>query len=337
MFLDHAIIQIKAGDGGSGCISFRHEKFIPYGGPDGGDGGDGGDVLIVGSPHVTTLLDFNRRPLYAAGDGAPGSGGNRTGKSGEDLLLEIPLGTTVYDEAAGLQLCDITQIAEPVVIARGGKGGRGNSRFKSPTNQTPRTCEPGTPGQTRTLRLELRLIADAGIIGLPNAGKSTLLGKVSAARPRISPHAFTTLVPNLGIVELDDFTRFVMADMPGLIEGAHTGRGLGDEFLRHIERTRVLVHLVDVSPYAEQEPVAAYETIRGEIGQYSPALLDRPTLLVANKLDVPGAEEGAVRLEQHTGQPVERISALTGIGLRSLLGKVKQLLDHAPAPPPFRS
>ena len=329
MFIDHAVIHVKAGDGGDGCVSFRHEKFVPYGGPDGGDGGDGGSVIILGNPQITTLLDFNRQPQYAAQNGQRGAGAKRTGKSGDDLTLHVPLGTTLYDHKTGLQLRDITAQNQSVIVARGGRGGRGNTRFKSSTNQAPRTADKGEPGESRSLRLELRLIADVGIVGLPNAGKSTLLGKVSAARPKISPHPFTTLVPNLGIVELDNYTRFVIADMPGLIQGAHLGKGLGDEFLRHIERTRVLLHLVDVSPAAETDPLTAHDTLRGEIRLYSPVLLERPSLVVANKLDMPGAEETAARLERHVGRPVPRISALTGKGLSELLGELKKLLDSA--------
>jgi len=329
MFLDHAIIRAKAGDGGAGCVSFRREKHVPHGGPNGGDGGKGGDVLLVGRAHVATLLDFNRRPEYAATNGRHGSGSNRTGKAGDHLVLEVPLGTTAYDQDTGLQLRDITEKGQSVVVARGGRGGRGNARFKSATNQAPRTAEDGGPGESRLLRLELRLIADAGIVGLPNAGKSTLLGRVSAAHPKVSRHPFTTLAPNLGIVELDDFTRLVLADMPGLITGAHEGKGLGDAFLRHIERTRVLVHLVDVSPAAEADPIEAYETVREEIRLYSAPLAQRPTLVAANKLDVEGSEQRASRLEAHVGQPVARISALTGTGLPPLLWKIKETLDTA--------
>ena len=329
MFIDHAIIKVQAGNGGHGCVSFRREKYVPHGGPDGGDGGKGGDVVVAGSPQVATLLDFNRLPEYRAKSGRPGSGRHRTGKSGEGLVLQVPLGTTLFDETTGLQLRDITEDGQSVVVAQGGRGGHGNARFKSSTHQTPRECEKGAPGEGRILRLELRLIADAGIVGLPNAGKSTLLGRVSAARPRISRHAFTTLAPNLGIVELDDYARIVLADMPGLIEGAHDGKGLGDEFLRHIERTRVLVHLVDVSPAAEADPVTAYDTIREEIRLYSPALAERPFLVAANKLDMEGAEEGTKRLEQHVERHVFRVSALTGTGLKTLLWKIHETLQEA--------
>ncbi len=235
----------------------------------------------------------------------------------------------MFDDATGLQLRDITEEGQELVVARGGRGGKGNARFKSPTNQAPRIAEPGAEGESRVLRLELRLIADVGIVGLPNAGKSTLLAKVSAARPRISNHPFTTLAPNLGIVELDDFSRFVMADMPGLIRGAHAGKGLGDEFLRHIERTRALLYLVDVSSAAEQDPISAYDTVREEIRLYSAPLLARPSLVVASKLDLEGAEEGARRLEEHVGAPVLRISALLGRGLKEMLWQVKAVLDNA--------
>ena len=327
MFLDRAVIKVRAGDGGHGCLSFRHEKYVPRGGPDGGDGGKGGDVLLVGRSQVATLLDFNRRPEYAGGNGRPGMGGHRTGKSGADLTLEVPLGTTVFDHNTGLQLRDITEEGQSLAVVRGGRGGRGNARFRSATDQAPRKTEEGRPGEARLLRLELRLIADVGIVGLPNAGKSTLLGRVSAARPKVSNHPFTTLVPNLGIVELDGFTRLVLADMPGLIEGAHLGKGLGDEFLRHIERTRALLHLVDVSPQAQTDPITAYDTIRNEIGLFSPALLARPQLVAANKLDMPGAEDRALRLQEHLGGELFRISALTGSGLQPLLWKAKTLID----------
>ena len=329
MFIDQATIKVQAGNGGQGCVSFRREKYVPHGGPNGGDGGNGGDVIIAGNPQVSTLLDFKRLPEYAAGNGKPGSGSNKTGKSGDDLVLEVPLGTTIFDDTTGLQLRDLTEEGQTVVIAQGGRGGHGNARFRSATNQTPRQCEKGAPGESRVLRLELRLIADVGIVGLPNAGKSTLLGKVSAARPKVSGHPFTTLVPNLGIVELDDYTRFVLADMPGLIEGAHDGKGLGDEFLRHIERTRSLVHLVDVSEAAETDPVEACDTIREEIRLYSPALASRPCLVVANKLDMEGAEAGAKRLEEHVGGHVVRISAITGTGLKPLLWKIQEMLATA--------
>ena len=326
MFIDSATIKIRAGNGGQGCVSFRREKYVPHGGPNGGDGGNGGDVVIRGNTQVATLLDFNRLPEYAAVNGRPGSGSNRTGKSGADLVLEVPLGTTVFDDTTGLQLRDITEDGQTVVIAQGGRGGRGNARFKSSTNQTPRQFEKGAPGEARVLRLELRLIADVGIIGLPNAGKSTLLGKVSAARPKVSGHPFTTLVPNLGIVELDNYTRLVLADMPGLIEGAHDGKGLGDEFLRHIERTRSLLHLVDVSEAAAADPVEAYDTVREEIKLYSAALAERPFIVVANKMDMEGAEEGVKRLEKHVGREVMGITALTGSGVQPLLWKIQEMV-----------
>ena len=329
MFIDHAIIKVRAGNGGHGCVSFRREKYVPHGGPNGGDGGKGGDLIVVGNPQVATLLDFNRLPEYAAGNGKPGSGSDRTGRAGEDLILHVPLGTTLFDETTGLQLRDVTADGQSIVVARGGRGGRGNARFKSSTNQAPREFEKGAEGESRVLRLELRLIADAGIVGLPNAGKSTLLGKVSAARPKVSGHPFTTLAPNLGIVELDDYTRLVLADMPGLIEGAHGGKGLGDEFLRHVERTRMLVHLVDVSPAADADPVEAYDTLREEIRLYSAALAGRPFIVAANKLDMEGAEANAQRLEDHAGRHVVRISALIGTGLKTLLWKINETLTDA--------
>ncbi len=326
MFIDRATIKVRAGNGGHGCVSFRREKFIPRGGPNGGDGGKGGDLIIRGNTQVATLLDFNRLPQYAAVNGRPGSGSNKTGKSGADLTLDVPLGTTIFDDTTGLQLRDITEDGQTVVVAHGGRGGHGNARFKSSINQTPREYEKGVPGEERILRLELRLIADVGIVGLPNAGKSTLLGKVSAARPRISGHPFTTLAPNLGIVELDNYTRFVLADMPGLIEGAHDGKGLGDDFLRHIERTRSLLHLVDVSDAADADPIEAYDTIRQEIKLYSAALAERPFIVAANKMDMEGAEDGARRLEEHVGHKVLAVSALTGTDLQPLLWKIQEML-----------
>jgi len=329
VFIDHAIIKVRAGNGGHGCVSFRREKYVPHGGPNGGDGGKGCDLIVVGNPQVATLLDFNRLPEYAAGNGKPGSGSDKTGRAGEDLVLQVPLGTTLFDETTGLQLRDVTADGQSIVVARGGRGGRGNARFKSSINQAPREFEKGAEGESRVLRLELRLIADAGIVGLPNAGKSTLLGKVSAARPKVSGHPFTTLAPNLGIVELDDYARLVLADMPGLIEGAHGGKGLGDEFLRHVERTRMLVHLVDVSPAADADPVEAYDTLREEIRLYSAALAGRPFIVAANKLDMEGAEANAQRLEDHAGRHVVRISALIGTGLKTLLWKINETLADA--------
>ncbi|MBN1490704.1 MAG: GTPase ObgE, partial [Phycisphaerae bacterium] len=273
MFVDEAEIFVRAGNGGPGCMSFRREKFIPKGGPDGGNGGDGGDVCLVADADVSTLLDLTGRHHWIARNGTPGMGKNMHGRNGEHCIIRVPPGTLVYDRDHGMLLKDLDQPGMQVCVAQGGRGGRGNEAYKSATNQAPRQADLGEPGQERWLRLELKLIADVGVVGLPNAGKSTLLSRLSRARPKIADYPFTTLEPQLGIVELSGYRRFVMADIPGLIEGAHEGVGLGDAFLRHIERTRVLVHLVDACPMdGSPTPVEAYRTIREELSKYSATL-----------------------------------------------------------------
>ena len=300
VFIDEAEILVKAGDGGDGCVSFRREKHVPRGGPDGGDGGRGGNISMRADEQITTLLDMTQRARYIAQDGRPGSGKRRHGKSGQDIVILVPAGTIVRDSNRGNVLRDLTRPGEEVCVVRGGRGGRGNKAFAGPTNQTPRHAEEGKPGQERLLHLELKLIADVGLVGLPNAGKSTLLSRLSSAHPKIADYPFTTLQPQLGIVEGPDDVRFVMADIPGLLEGAHRGVGLGDEFLRHIERTRVILHVVDAAPAeGAPRPDAAYAVVRRELAAYSAELAARPEMVVANKLDLTDAQ--AMLLEQCSG------------------------------------
>ena len=321
MFIDEAEIFVSGGRGGHGCLSFRREKFIPKGGPDGGNGGDGGNVILLAAPGVDTLLDFKGKHHWRAPNGQPGMGKNMAGACGEDLVLRLPPGTLVYDRESGLLLKDLAEPGDTVCVARGGRGGKGNKAFARPTHQTPRETEPGEPGEERSLKLELKLIAEVGIIGLPNAGKSTLLSRLSAARPKIADYPFTTLVPQLGIVELSGFRRFVMADMPGLIEGAHTGVGLGGTFLRHIERTRVLLHLIDIAPGESQpSPAQAYRVIREELARYSTALAAKPELVAANKMDLLPDDEPVRRLSAELGCEIIPISGVTGRNL-SVLGE----------------
>jgi GTP-binding protein len=330
LLADRAEIYVKAGDGGHGCASFRREKYEPRGGPDGGDGGDGGSVYAVATPGVDTLLDFKGRHHWIAQGGQPGAGKKCHGRDGADLILRLPRGTLLFDRDLDILLKDLSEYGENVCIAHGGKGGRGNTAFATSTHQTPREFEPGTPGQERWLRLELKLFADVGIVGLPNAGKSTLLSRLSKAKPKIADYPFTTLQPQLGIVELSDHRRFVMADIPGLIEGAHEGAGLGDEFLRHVERTRVLLHLIDVgSDLAISSPAAAYHTIRGELEKYSPELAGKPELIVANKIDVTGGKDAAGEFSATIPREVLAVSAVTGEGLAILKEALWRLLEDA--------
>ncbi len=336
MLVDRAEIYVRAGKGGDGCVSFRRERSVPKGGPDGGDGGDGGGVFAEAAPGVDTLLDFGGRHHWIARDGQPGMGKDRTGRGGEPLTLRLPPGTLIYDRNSDLLIKDLTTIGERVCLALPGKGGRGNARFARPDHQTPREAEPGTPGRERWLRLELKLIADVGIVGLPNAGKSTLLSRLSRARPKIADYPFTTLEPQLGIAELSDHRRLVLADIPGLIEGAHQGTGLGDEFLRHIERTRVLLHVVDVgTANGETSPHQAYKTIRSELAQYSPELAAKEELVVANKIDLTGGPESAHALADAIGNTVLPISAVIGKGLpkmvETLWSLVQDVRNHSQA------
>jgi len=330
MLVDSAEIYVRAGKGGDGCVSFRREKFIPKGGPDGGDGGDGGNVYAIATAGVDTLLDFAGRHHWIARNGQPGMGKKMFGKKGEDLILQLPPGTFIYDRDLNILIKDLSTVGERICIAEAGKGGRGNARFARADHQTPREFEEGTPGQERWLRLELKLLADAGIVGLPNAGKSTLLSRLSAARPKIADYPFTTLQPQLGIVQLSDHRRFVLADIPGLIEGAHEGAGLGDAFLRHIERTRVILHVVDVgSEWTAMPPAEAYRTIRAELAKYSPLLAEKEELVVANKIDLTGGHEAAAALAEAIGKEVLPVSAVTGIGLPVMIERLWSLIRQA--------
>ncbi len=325
MFVDEADIVATAGAGGNGCVAFRRERFIPRGGPSGGDGGDGGSVFLQADESYNTLQHLAGHHHWKAGRGQHGMGKDRHGKNGKDVTVRLPPGTIIHDADFGLVLKDLVAPGDRVCVAEGGKGGRGNTHFKSSTNQAPRQAEPGLPGQQRQLHLELKLIADAGLVGKPNAGKSTLISRLSQARPKIAAYPFTTLTPCLGIVELRGFRRFVMADIPGLIEGAHDGTGLGDEFLRHIERTRLLVHMIDICPL-DGDPAQDYRGIRKELELYSPALAAKPRIVVANKMDLTGSEENLAHLREALDADVIAISAATGQGLEDLTERIWQRL-----------
>jgi GTP-binding protein len=335
VFVDEVEIQVRAGDGGRGCVSFRREKYVPRGGPNGGDGGRGGSVILEADEGLGTLLDFRYRRHYSAPRGRHGEGSDRHGASGEDLILRVPVGTTVQDRATGLALGDLTHHGERLTVARGGRGGRGNARFATSTRRAPRHAEPGEPGEERLLRLELRLLADVGVVGFPNAGKSTLVSRLSAARPKIADYPFTTLVPTLGLVRLDEERTFVIADVPGLIPGAAEGKGLGLRFLRHLERTRLLVHLLDLDPATGRDPVDDWRTIQAELETYSPELAARPQLIVANKTDLPDTAERLARVAEfgrRRGLPVVPVAARTGQGLAALRDAIGTALPVA-APP----
>lgn len=346
IFLDEAAVHVKGGDGGDGCRAFRREKFVPRGGPSGGDGGHGGSVWLVGSSQKNTLYHLRERSLYEAERGRHGEGSNKTGRSGEDLELAVPLGTQVYDAESEAVLGEVLEAGQRLRVARGGKGGRGNARFATSTNQAPRRTEPGEPGEERTLRLSLKLLADVGLVGLPNAGKSTLISRVSAARPKVADYPFTTLVPNLGVVAEDPIAEpFVIADLPGLIEGAALGAGLGVRFLKHVERCRVLVHLVDLAGMPEvvgvEEPAgpvgAAHdlEVLEGELRAFDPDLLERPRLVVGSKLDAAQAERRSdlEAAAAQRGLVYLEVSAVTGEGLAELVGTLRRLLDEQPVAP----
>lgn len=328
-FIDEATITVHSGDGGRGCVSFRRERFIPKGGPDGGDGGHGGDVLLKAALGRRTLYRFRYKREFKAPNGAPGQGKQKTGKSGSPLIIEIPPGTLVIHEDSGELIHDFTTPGETYTVARGGRGGKGNTHFKSSTHRTPRFSQTGEPGESLKLRLELKLIADVGVIGLPNAGKSTLISVLSSARPKIADYPFTTLTPNLGMVPMDDGDSFVMADIPGLIEGAHDGVGLGTKFLKHIERTRLLVHLIDAAEIPDSDPLRPYHTINRELGAYSDALARKPQIVVLNKMDVPEAAPAADAFTHALGDPQTiRISAATQRGVEQLKGEIIKALDR---------
>jgi GTP-binding protein len=328
-FIDEAIITLQAGDGGRGCVSFRREKFVPRGGPDGGDGGKGGDVVLQTTSRKRTLYQFQYKKNFKAQNGGHGQGKKKSGKSGDNLIIELPPGTVVSEALTGQIIKDFIKPDETFVVAKGGRGGRGNTRFKTSTNRAPRFAQPGEEGQTLTVKVELKLLADVGIIGLPNAGKSTLISVISAARPKIANYPFTTLMPNLGMVRTDGGEPFIVADMPGLLAGAHQGVGLGIRFLRHIERTRILVHLIDVSAIDPNDPLLVYKTINQELALYNEELAQKPQVVVLNKLDLPGADEAARRFQSaFKDKKVTVISALTGKGIEELKAQLVQLLNN---------
>ena len=322
MFVDEAVIKVRAGKGGHGCVAFRREKFVPRGGPAGGDGGHGGHVVLRSMKRLSTLTHFRFRPEQKAENGRHGEGSDKTGRCGSDLVLDVPPGTLVYDEETGELMFDFARPDMEFRVAQGGRGGRGNSRFKSSTNRAPRFAEEGTEGEAMTLRLSLKLLADVGLVGFPNAGKSTLIARISAARPKIADYPFTTLQPHLGVVGLDEFHSFLVADIPGLIEGAHEGHGLGDRFLRHIERTKILVHLVDLSDATGRDPVQDFEVIANELASFSPALPEKPCIVAGTKLDAMQDPERMEALRRHCASrklPFQPISSVTGQGVDALV------------------
>jgi len=330
VFVDRVQIEVAAGHGGRGICSFRREKYVPRGGPDGGDGGDGGSVILRAQDGVDSLAALAHRRAWRAENGTAGGPANCQGRRGGDLTVRVPPGTIVVDEATGLVLKDLARAGEEIVAARGGAGGRGNVHFKSSTNRAPRTTTPGGKGEARRLALELKVIADVGLVGLPNAGKSTLLSRLSRARPQIADYAFTTKSPMLGIVAIDRDRSFVLADLPGLIEGAHAGTGLGHEFLRHVERAGILVHVVEPAPLDGSDPLANHRTIRAELAAYDPLLALRPEITIVSKAELPGSAEIRERLEAELGRPVLAVSAVTGAGLDRLLHAVVRQLDSPP-------
>jgi len=331
MFVDEAEIEVRAGDGGDGAVHFRREKFVPRGGPDGGNGGDGGDVILVADPGLHTLLDFEYESVFSAESGVDGAGKHRDGKNGADCLVPVPPGTMVYEQVSGQQVADLVVPGDRLIAARGGEGGRGNTAFATATHQTPRFAEQGLSGGSCRLRLELRIIADVGVIGFPNAGKSTLISHLSAAQPKIASYPFTTLQPQLGVVRVSDERQFVIADMPGLIEGAHTGKGLGDRFLRHIRRTRLLLHTLDVAAVDQRDPLEDYENLNGELAAYDEHVAALPQLVVLNKIDLPDSEVFLPVCQQYFAErqiPAYPISAVTGAGLTQLVRALAEKLEE---------
>ena len=320
MLVDEVKITIKAGDGGNGCMAFRREKFVPEGGPSGGNGGRGGDILMIATIHRNTLLHFRFNPEYTAQRGRHGEGSNCTGHDGTGIVVQVPVGTVVFDAETGEQLFDFAEDKQEWLAAKGGRGGKGNQCFATPTHQAPTEHEPGKPGELKILRLELKLLADVGLVGYPNAGKSTLISRISAAKPKIAPYPFTTLEPNLGVVQLPDHRSFVVADIPGLIEGAHEGRGLGIQFLRHVERCKLLVHLVDMSETG-RDPIEDFEKLMEELGNFSPQMLEKPMILLASKMDVsqdPDKVKALKKLAKKLDMPFFEISSASGQGIEAL-------------------
>jgi len=331
MFIDEAKITVKGGDGGHGCIAFRREKYVPKGGPSGGDGGSGGSVYIISDPHDNTLLKFRFNHTFRAERGRHGEGSNRHGRSGSDLDVSVPIGTVVHDDETGEELHDFTKPGERVLIAKGGRGGHGNAHFASSVNRVPHKAQDGAPGEEKTLRLELKLLADVGLVGYPNVGKSTLISRISAARPKIAEYPFTTLEPHLGVVSVGMDQSFVVADIPGLIEGAHLGHGLGIQFLKHIERTRVLLHLIDMSAMSERDPVDEFHAIESELAEHNPDLPRKPKIIVAAKMDV-AIPEKVEKLERWTKKnnfELIKISSVTGAGLDQLKHAVFNKLSNS--------
>jgi GTP-binding protein len=330
-FVDEIKIYVKSGRGGNGCVSFRREKYVPRGGPNGGDGGDGGDVILIAKENMTSLLDFHYKQHYRAESGEHGRGKDQHGKNAPPLLIPVPVGTIVRDFSTGETLGDLIEDGQTLPVAKGGRGGKGNARFATSTNQAPRHAEPGGEGEEKELLLELKLLADVGIIGFPNAGKSTLISRTSAARPKIADYPFTTLVPNLGVVSYDEGKTFVVADIPGLIKGAHEGAGLGIRFLKHIERTRILIHLLDLSPFTERDPIEDYHIMNEELEAYSPELKDKPQIVALNKIDITEAREKLEEKKNYfneLGIKVFPISSATGEGIKELIREVGRRLEE---------
>ncbi len=333
MFIDSAKIYIKAGDGGNGAVSFHREKYIAKGGPDGGDGGKGGDVIFVADEGMRTLQDFRYKRKYRAESGQNGGAGNCSGRGAEDLIIRVPVGTLIKEEETGRIIADLVTPGKKVVVARGGKGGAGNQHFATPTRQVPNFAKSGDPGEEYHALLELKLLADVGLIGFPNVGKSTILSMVSAAEPKIANYHFTTIEPNLGVVSIDEGKSFVLADIPGLIEGAHEGTGLGHQFLRHVERTRMLIHVVDISGSEDRDPINDFDIINSELKQYNPKLFEKPQVVAANKMDVTGAEDKLRTFTEELeskGYKVFPVSAATNKGLKELFYYVSRQLDEIP-------
>lgn len=328
-FVDEVKIYARSGDGGAGCVSFRREKFIPYGGPNGGDGGNGGDVIVEAAKGLSTLLDLKQRPHQKAERGRHGMGKDRHGAAGDDLVIKVPVGTLVKNDETGELIADLTNVGDRVVLLKGGRGGQGNARFATSTNRVPRFAQPGEPGQECRLRLELKLMADVGLLGFPSVGKSSLITKVSAARPKIADYPFTTLKPHLGVVAYKNFRSFVVADIPGIIEGAHEGAGLGHRFLRHVERTRLLLHLLDPCRTHDSDPLKDYETLNRELAMFCSELVDRPQIVVVNKMDLPDVRALLPIIEEYfreRGIAVFPISAVTGDGISELLDEIARYL-----------
>ena len=337
MFIDEAKIHVAGGHGGRGCLAFRREKFVPRGGPSGGDGGKGGSIYLESSQHLNTLLKFRYKREFMAERGGHGEGSNCHGKDGEDLVIQVPVGTVVWDAATGEKLFDCTEPGQKFLAAAGGRGGRGNARFATSTHQAPRKTEPGESGVERDLKLEVKLLADVGLVGFPNVGKSTLISRLSAARPKIADYPFTTLEPYLGVVAVDQERSFVMADIPGLISGAHEGKGLGVRFLKHVERTRLLLHLIDVAEHSGRDPVEDYRIILEELESFSPAVARKPMLLVASRIDAAGDSTRLFSLRQicrEMSRPLYEISCVTGEGLDELKWAAWNMLEQIPRPGP---